>query len=99
MAPSGSPYEDVITREKALDMADGLDITLLFVEASVSDGTARRAGEVWHQSISAGTEINAGTTVTLKYNPMGSTIDSTGLHGHNTQSSSGGYGSNTLSSM
>lgn len=74
VAPSGSPYEDVITREKALDMADGLDITLLFVEASVSDGTARRAGEVWHQSISAGTEINAGTTVTLKYNPMGSTL-------------------------
>ena len=74
VAPSGSSYEDAVTREKALDMADGMDITLLFVEAAVSDGTSRRAGEVWYQSIAAGTEVNAGTTVTLKYNPMGATL-------------------------
>ena len=74
VAPSDSLYEDVITREKALEMADGLDITLVFVEAAVSDGTVRRAGEVWYQSIAAGKEINAGTTVTLKYNPLGTTV-------------------------
>ena len=71
VAPSGSSYEDAITREKALQMVDGMDITLVFVEESKS---GRLAGEVWYQSIAAGTEVSAGTTITLKHNPPGATV-------------------------
>ena len=71
VSPLGATYEDAITREKALQMADGMDITLVFVQ---ENNTARLAGEVWYQSIAAGTEIAAGTTITLKYNPPGVTV-------------------------
>ncbi len=71
VAPAGSSYEDAVTREKAIELADGLDITLVFMEAS---SAGRLAGEVWYQSIAAGTEVSAGTTVTLKYNPLGTSV-------------------------
>lgn len=72
VAPAGSTYDDAITREKATSLADGMDIILVFVsETNVS----RLAGEVWYQSIAAGKEISAGTTITLKYNPIGATLE------------------------
>ena len=72
VAPVGSTYEDAITREKASSLVDGMDITLVFVSES---NASRLAGEVWYQSIAAGKEISAGTTITLKYNPIGSTLE------------------------
>ncbi len=71
VAPSGSSYEDAITREKALDMVKDMDVTLVFVESAAS---GRLGGEIWYQSIAAGAEVSAGATITLKYNPVGSTV-------------------------
>jgi len=72
VAPTGAAYENAITRQKALDMVSSMNITLVFVEEATA---GRLAGEVWHQSIAAGSEVSAGTTITLKYTPLGSTLE------------------------
>ena len=66
VAPVGSGYDVAITQEKALAMSDQLNIVLVFVAAKKS---GRLPGEVWSQSVKAGTEVTEGTTITLKYNP------------------------------
>ncbi len=71
VAPSGSGYDEAITREKALELCSSLNIVPVFVEAKKS---GRLPGEVWYQSISAGTEVEEGTTVTLKYVPANEKI-------------------------
>ncbi len=71
VAPDGAKYDSAITREKAEAMAKDKDIVLVFVE---ENNSSRLAGEVWHQSISAGSEIKAGSSIILKYNPVEKTL-------------------------
>ncbi|HHY83759.1 MAG TPA: PASTA domain-containing protein [Clostridiales bacterium] len=66
VAPAGSGYDVAITREEAIAMCEALNIVPIFVAESKA---GRLPGEVWSQSISAGKEINEGSTITLKYNP------------------------------
>lgn len=66
VAPEGSNYDLAITRDKAMALCDELKITPIFVAASKA---GRLPGEVWSQSISAGSEVNEHATITLKYNP------------------------------
>jgi len=66
VAPAGSGYDAAITREKAIAICEELNIVPIFVEESKS---GRLPGEIWSQNISAGKEINEGSTITLKYNP------------------------------
>ena len=66
VAPAGSGYDLAITREKAIDMCEELNIIPIFKEASKQ---GRLPGEVWSQSIEAGKEITEGSTITLKYVP------------------------------
>lgn len=72
VAVSGAGYDKAITREEAQDMADEAGLIVLFTEAT---DASRLAGEVWWQSVSPGTEVDVGTIVTLKYNPVDSTLD------------------------
>ena len=72
VAVAGAGYDKAVTREKAEEMAEGLGIILLFVEGT---DASRLPGEVWWQSISAGTEVAVGTIVKLKYNPVNVTLD------------------------
>ncbi len=67
VADEGSPISEVVTREKALAMADTAGIVVVFHEEST---TNRQPGEVWWQSVNAGTEIKSGETVTLKVQPL-----------------------------
>ena len=67
VAPAGSGYDAAITREKAIAMCEELNIVPIFVEEGKS---GRLPGEIWSQSISAGQEINEGSTITLKYTPV-----------------------------
>jgi len=64
VAVSGAGYDLAITREEAEDMAEQLGLILLFTQAT---DAARLPGEVWWQSVSAGTEVDVGTIITLKY--------------------------------
>jgi beta-lactam-binding protein with PASTA domain len=66
VAPAGSGYDSAITREKALAMCEELNIVPIFVEAGKS---GRLPGEIWSQSMEAGTEITEGSTITLKFVP------------------------------
>ena len=71
VAPSGSGYDAAITRDRAMELCQALKIVPVFVEAKKS---GRLPGEVWSQSIAAGTEVEEGTTVTLKYVPASAKI-------------------------
>lgn len=66
VAAEGSGYDAAITREKALAMCDELKIVPVFVAESAAN---RLPGEVWYQSVAAGTEVTEQTTITLKFNP------------------------------
>ncbi len=66
VAPAGSEYQDIITREKAMEMCESLGLVPVFVEAKSS---GRLPGEVWSQSVAAGAEVSEGATITLKYVP------------------------------
>lgn len=66
VAPAGSGYDVAITREKALAMCEQLNIIPVFVASSKA---GRLPGEIWYQSIAAGTEVSEESTITLKYNP------------------------------
>lgn len=72
VAPENSNYDVAITREKAQALVAGMDIVLVFKEEAK---TGRLPGEVWYQSIAPGKEVHSGSTITLKYNPMNSTIN------------------------
>lgn len=71
VADQGADYSQVITREKALEICEEVGLIAVFVEEDSAD---RLEGEVWSQSISAGKEVQQGTTITLKYKPVKSTV-------------------------
>ncbi len=68
---ASSNYGDIITREKAIEICNALNIVPVFIEEKNS---SKEPGEVWYQSIAPGTEVKQGSTVTLKYNPASATI-------------------------
>jgi len=72
VAVPGAGYDLAVTREKAEKMAEGLGIILLFTEGT---DPSRLPGEVWWQSVSAGSEAAVGTIVKLKYNPVNITLN------------------------
>ncbi|MEX1375842.1 MAG: PASTA domain-containing protein [Eubacteriales bacterium] len=72
VAVPGAGYDLAVTRKKAEDMAESLGLVLLFVEAS---DASRLPGEIWWQSIAAGAEVEVGTIITLKYNPVNVTLE------------------------
>ena len=72
VAVTGAGYDLAITRDKAEDMVEGLGLILLFTEDS---NASRLPGEIWWQSIPAGTEVDVGAIITLKYNPVNATLD------------------------
>jgi beta-lactam-binding protein with PASTA domain len=67
VAPEGSGYDVAITREKAIAMCEELNIVPIFEKASKP---GRLPGEIWSQSIAAGTEVAEGTKIVLKYVPV-----------------------------
>jgi len=67
VAPEGAGYDTAITREKAIAMCEELNIVPIFEKAKNPN---RLPGEIWEQSIPAGTEVTEGTTITLKYVPV-----------------------------
>ncbi len=71
VAQAGAGYADAVTRESALAICEELGIIATFQESTAGD---RLPGEVWEQSIAPGTEINQGTVITLKYNPVTTTV-------------------------
>ncbi len=71
VANKGVGYDQAITREKAMQMCNEVGLVAVFVAENASD---RLEGEVWSQSISAGKEVQQGTTITLKYKPVTSTV-------------------------
>ena len=79
VAPEGSVYGEIITREKATAACEAIGIIPVFVAETAS---GRLPGEVWHQSLAPGLEVYEGSTVTLKYRPVNVTIpipDFTGM--------------------
>ncbi len=69
VAPAASGYDLAITLEKALAMcADTGIVANIVIEASAG----RLPGEVWYQSVAAGTQISEGSVITLKCNPSAS---------------------------
>ncbi len=67
----GSAYGTIITKADVLAQCDALGIVAIFVEEATS-ASDRVAGEVWYQSIAAGTEIKVGDTITIKLQPASS---------------------------
>jgi beta-lactam-binding protein with PASTA domain len=66
VGPDGAGYDLAITREEALAMCEAVNIIPVFVAESHA---GRLPGEIWSQSIAAGTEASEETNITLKYNP------------------------------
>ncbi len=66
VAPAGSGYGIAITREKAIAICEASDIIPIF-QAEAKSG--RLPGEIWFQSLTAGSETTEGMTITLKYVP------------------------------
>lgn len=71
VAPEGSSYGQVFTREKACALCEPLNLIPVFVAEKNQN---RLPGEIWQQSIAAGTEVYEGTLLTLKYNPAEVTL-------------------------
>lgn len=71
VGPADAGYDQAITRDEALAMCEALNIVPIFVEASKS---GRLPGEIWSQSIAAGSEVYENSTITLKYCPVNVTI-------------------------
>lgn len=71
VADSGAGYEEAVTREQAIAMCEEAGLVAIFQEEK---NDKRLEGEVFSQSISAGKEVQQGTTITLKYKPVTSTI-------------------------
>ena len=78
VANAGSGYDEAFTREEVIAVCEELKIIPVFEKASTS---GRLPGEVWSQSVAAGTEVSEGTKVTLKYMPNANVkvIDFTGM--------------------
>ncbi len=66
--PEGSSVDSIITREKAIAICEAAGIVPVIIEES--SGQNRKAGEVWWQSVEAGSQIEAGATITIKCEPM-----------------------------
>ncbi len=66
VAPAGSGYDIAVTREKAIAICEESNIIPLFVAESKP---GRLPGEIWHQSLVAGSETTEETMITLKYVP------------------------------
>jgi len=66
-----SSYDAVILREEAIKICEAAKIVPVFVEESNSSVLE---GEIFSQSIAAGTEVAEGSKVTLKYRPVSSTV-------------------------
>ena len=71
VGPADASYDQAVTRDEALAMCEALNIVPIFVEASKS---GRLPGEIWSQSIAAGSEVYENSTITLKYCPVNVTI-------------------------
>lgn len=71
VADSGAGYDQAITREEAIALCEEAGLVPVFEESSQS---GRLEGEVWSQSVAAGKEVQQGTTITLKYTPVKSTV-------------------------
>ncbi len=65
------PYSEIITREKAIAMCDEIGIVPVFTPVSLIN---RLEGEVVSQSIPPGTQIDQGSTITLGYIPVTSSL-------------------------
>lgn len=59
-------YDVAITREEAIAMCEAVGLVPVFIEENKSD---RLPGEVWYQSVAAGSEVSEGSKITLKYVP------------------------------
>lgn len=70
VASEGLAYGQIITREDAIEMCEAVGIVPIFTEGTEA---GRLPGEVWYQSIAAGTEVYQGATITLKYTPSSQT--------------------------
>lgn len=66
VGPEGAGYDLAVTREKALALCEALGIIPVFREEARA---GRLPGEIWHQSIPAGSELTKGNTLVLKYVP------------------------------
>ncbi len=71
VAPESAAYPDVITREQAITICNGLGIVPVFKEISAAN---REPGEVWQQSIPVGTKMSEGDTITLNVVPGSPTV-------------------------
>jgi serine/threonine-protein kinase len=67
VSPTHSAYSSVIMREEAVRLADENKMIAVF---TASKNANYLPGEVWSQSISAGSEVEEGAKITLKYNPI-----------------------------
>jgi beta-lactam-binding protein with PASTA domain len=72
VAIDGANHDQAITKDEAIALAEEKGLIIIFIEES---NGARLSGEVWHQSIAAGTEVKQGSTITLKHNPKNATLD------------------------
>ncbi len=71
IAPQGSVYGVAVTRDIALAQLEPLNLVPVFVAEKKA---GRLPGEIWQQSIAAGTEVFETSTITLKYNPVDVTL-------------------------
>lgn len=75
---SGSSYGDIVTREDVISICDELQLVPIFV-AENKEG--KLPGEVWYQSLSAGKEVQQGTSITIKYVPVSTTYSVPNFNG------------------
>ncbi len=71
VANPGSSYTDIITREKAIALCEAHSLVPIFIE---QQNDSYLPGEVWEQSIAPGVEVQQGTTIYLRYNPVKQTL-------------------------
>ncbi len=64
--PAGKGYGEIITKEIVLAQCEALGLVAYFEEGSAS---GRLPGEVWSQSIAAGTQVLQGQSVVIKVTP------------------------------
>lgn len=69
---------DSITREKAIEMCEELNIIPVFVEEAKSGVLP---GAIWDQDIEAGTEVTEGSKIVLKFAPTTTPIEVTDFAG------------------
>jgi len=72
VAVDGANYDQAVTREEATALANAAGLVVVFDQ---ENNDSRLSGEVWHQSIAAGTEVKKGSTITLKHNKIKATLN------------------------